>query len=92
MLNGKHVDWETLANQLNLQDQVADIEVKCNNIRACYFREIFSRYIQTQPEESCDNSKRKIARALEELYYINEATRLRGLIVGELHVYQYTLS
>ena len=89
MLNGEHVDWEALANQLNLQDKVAAIQDKCssrNDIRPCYFREVVSRYIQSQPEESCDNSRRKIVTALEELGYVNEAGRLRELIVGELHV------
>ena len=88
MLNGEQVDWEALANQLNLQKQVADVQEKCNNIRPCHFREIVSRYIQSQPEESCDNTRRKIVKALGELRYVNEASRLRGLKLGKL--YQYT--
>ena len=86
MLNA--VDWKTLADQLNLQDQVAAIQDICHreiDIRPCYFREVVSRYIQTQPEESCDNTRRKIVKALEELRYVNEASRLRTLIVGELY-------
>ena len=90
MLND--VNWETLAYQLNLQDQVDDIQDECNSKtdkRPCYFREVVSRYIQSQPEESCDNTRRKIVKALEELHYVNEASRLRELILGEL--YQYNI-
>ena len=91
MLNGEHVDWKTLADQLNLKDQVADIEEKCNSRRPCHFREIVSRYIQSQPDESCDNTRRKIVKALEELRYVNEASRLRGLKLGELYQYMCML-
>ena len=89
MLND--VNWKTLADQLNLQDQVAAIQDICNreiDIRPCYFREVVSRYIQSQPEESCDNSRRKIVTALEELGFVNEASHLRGLKLGE-SVYMY---
>ena len=76
-----NVNWNTLAYQLNLQKQVAAIQDICHreiDIRPCYFREVVSRYIQSQPEESCDNTRRKIAKALEELGYVNEASRLMG--------------
>ena len=60
-----------------------DIQDKCTNKRPCYFREVVSRYIQSQPEESCDNTRRKIVTALKELGYVNEASRLMG---GELYI------
>ena len=81
-----NVNWNTLAYQLNLQDQVAAIHDICNreiDIRPCYFREVVSRYIQFQPEESCDNTRRKIAMALEQLGYMNKASHVRKLIVGK---------
>ena len=93
MLNGEHVIWKTLAYQLNLKKQVADIQELCSreiDLRPCHFREIFSRYIQSQPEESCDNTRRKIVTALEELRYVNEASSLRELILGELSAYMST--
>ena len=65
---------------------MADIQDICHreiDIRPCYFREIVSRYIQSQPEESCDNTRREIAKALKELGYVNEASRLMG---GELYI------
>lgn len=85
MLND--VNWKTLADQLNLQDQVNAIQDICHresDIRPCYFREVVSRYIQSQDEESCDNTRRKIARALKELGYVNEASRLMGGEVSAL--------
>ena len=81
------VNWKALADQLNLQDQVASIQEICNreiDIRACYFREVVSRYVQSQPKESCDNTRRKIVIALEELGYVKEASRLMG---GEISMY-----
>ena len=81
------VNWKALAYQLNLQDQVAAIQDICYreiDIRPCCFREVVSRYIQSQPEESCDNTRREIAKALKELGYVNIASRLMG---GEISMY-----
>ena len=86
VLNGEHVNWKNLADQL-LQDQVADIEVVCSreiDIRPCHFREIVSRHIHSQSGESCDNTRRKIVKALEELGYVYEASQLSELKLGEL--------
>lgn len=74
------VNWETLCDQLNLRDQVAAINTLCNtkiDIRPCCLREVISRYIQSQGVESCDSTRKKIAKALEDLGYVNEASRLR---------------
>ena len=82
MLND--VNWKALADQLNLQKQVASIQDICHreiDIRPCYFREVVSRYLDSQPIESCDNTRRKIAEALKKLGYVNKASLLMG---GEL--------
>ena len=74
------VNWETLSYQLNLGHQVAEINALCRmkiHIRSCCLREMISRYIQSQPVELCDDTRRKIAKALEDLGYVNEASHLR---------------
>ena len=79
MLND--VNWNKLADQLRLHNQVADIQELCSrvfDIRPCYFREIVSRYLDSQPEESCDNTRRKIAKALKKLGYVKKASLLMG--------------
>lgn len=78
----KDVNWEDLADQLDLDDKVTSIEVACTNerraIRAtCYLKAVLKKYIQSQPSESCDMTVGKIAEALDELGYINEASQLR---------------
>ena len=78
MLND--VDWETLSNQLNLGHQVAAIDALCRmikDIKSCCLREMILRYIQSQHVESCDNTRRKIAKALDDLGYVKEASLLR---------------
>ena len=77
----RDVNWEDLADQLDLDDRVTSIDVACTNerraIRAmCYLREVVKKYIQSQPSESCDLTVGKIAKALDELGYINEASQL----------------
>lgn len=70
------VDWKALSDQLNLRDQVADIDTQCKT-KSCCLREMVSRYIQSQSVESCHDTKKKIAKALDDLGYVKEASLLR---------------
>ena len=74
------VNWEALSDRLNLRDQVADIDALCNkeiDTRSCCLMEMISRYIQSQDVESCYDTRKKIAKALEDLGYVKETNRLR---------------
>ena len=59
---------------------MAAIDTLCKmkiDIRPCCLREMISKYIQSQHVESCDDTRRKIAKALEDLGYVKEASLLR---------------
>jgi hypothetical protein len=63
------VDWEELANQLNLEDEIPTITGACQYQVACRLRQIVDRFINSQDLEPCHMTVEKIASALEELHF-----------------------
>ena len=78
----KDVNWEALANQLDLAGKLGTIEVGCASERkankaSCYLREMVKEFVHSQPHESCDKTVEKIAQGLDELGITKEASQLR---------------
>ena len=86
----KDVDWEVLADELNLTGQKASIRGTCNHEHdpvTCYMREVISRFIQAQPPQICKKTVEKIVKALENLgdRYVREYSELKTVfsLIGE---------
>ena len=89
----RDVDWNILAYQLDLKNQVKAIDAACSvkdqDPLTCRMREVLSRFIQTQPPETCNKTIEKIAVALEKIgnRYVKETFELRGM-TGEMCVFE----
>ena len=75
------VDWQELANQLNLEDETQAIAGACQqeNPVACRLRQIVDKFINSQDLEPCHMTVEKVASALEKLKYTKQAGLIRSV-------------
>ena len=78
----KKVDWESLANQLHVENEISSIYEPCKNNEdpaSCRSRKILKIFMDNQDNESCQKTVEKIASAVEEIHQSNQASQLKRL-------------